>query len=211
MDLWFDYDGCRFLDVAGSRDVVDECLGRDVYELRSLPEGDALLDLGGLYGECGIWAEKHGLHVLGVEPTLESWVVAEANCRINRVGPLYYNLAVALVSGDIPHNVRPYHPGGSGTASDGVVVARTVRAESIHTLLNMVGADCHGKIHVKMDIEGGELVLFEDLSWVSGVESVRMECHFDNLSDYVESLKCCGLGNVKISGNAPGAIIIAKR
>lgn len=211
MDLWFDYDGCRFLDVAGSRDVVDECLGRDFYELRSIPEGDGLLDLGGLYGECGIWAEKHGVHVVGVEPTFESWAVAEANCRINGMPPIYSQAAVARVSGDAVHHVRNYHPGGSGVASDGVTISRVVEAIGINSLIDRLRAENCRKIHVKMDIEGGELDLFSDLGWVAGVESVRMECHFDNLSDYVESLKCCGLRNVKVSGNAPGAIIIAKR
>ena len=211
MDLWFEYDGCSFLDVSGSRDVVDECLAHDVYGLRDISEGDGLLDLGGLYGECGIWASMRGIHVVGVEPTIESWAVSEANCRINGIPPIYSLAAVALESGDIPHHVRKHHPGGSGFASDGVVLPRVVEAIAIRSLLDRLRAENCKQIHVKMDVEGGELGLFSDLRWANGVSSVRMECHFENTQDYVSSLRCCGFSSVRSSGNVPGAIIIAKR
>ena len=59
------YGNLRLLNVPHGKPVYDEVLVEDCYGLESIPHNGIVIDIGGYYGEFGIWCAKNRGSVRG--------------------------------------------------------------------------------------------------------------------------------------------------
>lgn len=223
---FIEHKGMRFLNVPHAREVFDEVVTHDCYEIRNLPTDAVLLDLGAFYGEATIFACSLGLKALAFEPSLDSMAVLGINltqndfCKHNATA---MNLAIAHENVPVSHYYRPEHPAGSGPKANECSVFQSIPGITMEKAIGMARASHPRRpLAVKMDIEGAESIAFSKYhEWLHEVDFVMMETHNFDAGTYAELLmdngfavKTTGTGvppRLPWDGTMAGGLVIAKR
>lgn len=210
----FEIEGIRLLDVPHARDLARECITEDFYELRSLEGKWSVLDLGACFGELSIWASSLGHEVLGIDPSVYSGKVITRNLenyikRFNDTtgGLSKFELKIWTAKVGPGHGFKEdgvhyfwdKHPAGSGPKREDSIMEKA-HEFGIQRLLWCCSIDLPK--FVKMDIEGDEVALFKDPSWLKDVQAISMETHNHDSDYFGDILKEHGF-KVKLTGTCP--------
>jgi len=179
MDPFFELEGIKLLNVPKARSVALEVVQQDRYQVVGLlDESWSVLDLGSFYGEFSLLAHKLGCHkILGVEATLESYLVSRMN-QFRQTGKFsgMFRLGAAVLEDTgqmVAHHVWNHHPAGSGPPHEN----STLFMVSAVSVLELVKEFQGERLFVKIDIEGAEKGLFQNTEWLEGVQALSMETH----------------------------------
>jgi FkbM family methyltransferase len=211
-ESFLQYGRLQLLNVPHAKTLYDEVLVQDVYRRETVPPNAIVLDVGGCFGEFGIWcAEVRSCHVKIFEPS-PVWLIARFNALLNYCSAEVINAAI----GSRNEHRRPFHyradvPYGSRLASIGqdspcvqkeVHVVTTVKCFTIQSQIQAARAEAGQAppIVVKLDCEGAEQEIFDDEGWLDQVAMVMMEFHLKDGPRYREALARHGF---KVETNEP--------
>jgi len=200
IEQFLNYGNLRLLNLPGGKGVYDEVLVEDCYHKDRIPQGSIVIDVGGYYGEFGIWcAVNKGCRVRMFEPS-PVWIIARFNAELNNAKIGIHHVAIAKNEGTRDFRHVPTSPVNS---SLDVVRESTTCFDSLHTVLSKV--ECftlgtqisgmqsvfgnHLPVCVKLDCEGGEQEIFDDESWLDKTSIVMLEFHYKDGPRYMDALK----------------------
>lgn len=219
------YGPMRLLNLPGAKAVYDEVLVEDCYHKATIPPEAIVLDVGGFYGEFGIWCYVHRhCHVALFEPSDISFQVACLNSQINHARIELHQSAIAGREENRAFHLPQGLPVGGrlhGIGQDNPCVQAQITAMTqvrCLTLLSQIQASqaVHGKsipVCVKLDCEGAEREIFSDQSWLPLVSWLALEFHYKDGPFYHDILTRHGF-QVSTSDSNPEAwraIICAHR
>jgi FkbM family methyltransferase len=177
---FIDAYGLRLLNVPGAWETIQEVLIEDCYNLKCVPHGADVVDVGAFYGEFGVYcAARRKCRVCFVEPVQESMMVCKANYSLNCVSKnaQFLNAAVSDRKGLSDFWIRPDHPAGSGLEEYDVCEHTQVKTITMSDVLDSIKESSH-PIVVKMDCESAERkIFFGSLHWLKRVSVLLMEWH----------------------------------
>ncbi len=229
----------RFLNVPFAATVIHELWDEDCYRLASIPDGSIVIDVGAFYGEFGlICAVEKKCLVLAIEPNEESFAVCSSNCVINP-GLKYFGGSTsqsypgaivatrcAIAKTDRPGQlyIQHKHPAGCSLyPHDGCARSEPVQCLTLPSQIERAQSlfGYQHPICVKLDCEGAEREIFEDLDWLKTVSIVTLEWHNHDGHLYAAMLDELGF-HVEIEGGGPkprppwdsslgGGLLFAKR
>jgi FkbM family methyltransferase len=178
------YGTIRLLNLPHAKAVADEVLVEDCYRKEEVPHGAIVLDVGGFYGEFGIWCSvERACQVTIYEPSLV-YEVAWTNQALNSAHVEVRNCAIGGRTGLRLFRFRPEHPAGSALSdNEGDPTPTVSLSEEVKRFRNFK------VIVVKLDCEGAEREIFEDESWLKDVYIVTMEWHNKDGHHYKEILE----------------------
>ncbi|HEU5003741.1 MAG TPA: FkbM family methyltransferase [Actinomycetota bacterium] len=168
-------DGLRFTYRRNRGDIqaVRECVLEDLYPLPAGFRPATLIDLGANIGLASLClCRRYGIsRVIAVEPVPENATLAARNLAINGVAAEVIQAAVADHRGVLEFALSASSNLGRVVPGGGLRVPSVTMPD----LLDRLGSDAD---LVKIDIEGGEGVLFAgDLSWLIHVKAIVGEWH----------------------------------
>lgn len=144
------------------------------YGQLSLGQGDVVLDAGANIGDFTIKASKKvgntGL-VVAVEPNPENVKILKKNVEVNFLNNVVI-IPFALSNKESWKYLSKNEVGGSITDQISEIKVKTVTIMSILKQLNLDHFDV-----IKMDIEGAEEFVFEELGFLTGVREIAIELH----------------------------------
>lgn len=228
----------KLLNVPFAAAAISEIWDEDCYRLASIPDGSIVIDVGAFYGEFGlICAVEKRCRVLAIEPNQESYLICHANCEINP-GLKSFGVsssqdwgsivatccAISKTAGAGQLFIQHKHPAGcslyphDGCGRSETVTCRTMASE-IERAQSLFGYQ--HPVCVKLDCEGAEREIFEDLDWLKTVHIVTLEWHNRDGHLYAAMLDELGF-HVEIEGGGPkprppwdaslgGGLLFAKR
>jgi FkbM family methyltransferase len=200
------YGKLRLLNVPGGKPVYDEVLVADCYRRHTVPKGSTVIDVGGFYGEFGLWCAVEKGCVLAIyEPSKISWQIAVLNARLNDTPDLQiYVVNKAIGRGDVSRSFcySPQHPAGSriGEGNESYLTECTTLASAIPRYAGEKEVLC-----VKLDCEGAEREIFQDESWIPCVSWLAMEWHNKDGNHYRDILLKHGF-RVELSEENPEVV-----
>ena len=193
------YDGLRLLNVPTAQHLCEEVFVQDCYRRKLIPPSAIVLDVGGCFGEFGIWCQFHRACYVRIYEPSPVWWIARFNALLNGSNAQVINAAIGRSNGRREFRFRPDAPYGSRLSGIGMN-SPCVQAEE-HQVMTV---DCitlrsqidtarfeageRPPICVKLDCEGAEQEIFEDESWLDAVSVVMMEWHFKDGPRYREVL-----------------------
>ncbi|MEI8374437.1 MAG: FkbM family methyltransferase [Planctomycetota bacterium] len=198
-ETFLHYDGLTLLNLPHAQKLYEEVLVQDCYQRKLIPHNSIVLDVGGCFGEFGIWCEYHrACHVKIFEPS-PVWKIAQLNSFLNMSRVWVVWGAIGRENGPREFHHRPDAPYGSRLSTIGqdnpcvqkeehkvtTVDCFTLKSQ-IDAAKNEVGFP--RPICVKLDCEGAEQEVFEDERWLDEVAIVAMEWHFKDGPRYRDAL-----------------------
>jgi FkbM family methyltransferase len=183
------YGKLRFLNLPNAKTLFDEVLVEDCYRKATVPGGALVFDVGGHYGEFGLWCEaERGCSVRIYEPS-PLWAVCAFNATLNHLSPSICPAAIAvrretrpfIFQSDKSYNSHLRRPeDAAGTLVDCVTLGGEI------ALWRPYATDA--PICVKIDCEGAEREIFEDESWIDQCAWIALEFHNQDGPFYREIL-----------------------
>lgn len=204
------YGPMRLLNLPGAKAVYDEVLVEDCYRREHVPKGAIVLDVGGFYGEFGIWCaveKKCYVHIF--EPSPSSFEIAKINCDLNNCEADVSACAIGRTFEVRSFSYQENNPTNSQFSLCGINVNCSTLPDEV-ACAKLLHDDL---IVVKLDCEGAEREIFEDESWLKDVHMVMLEFHNKDGPLYREILARHGfeLDTTDPNPEAVRAIIYAKR
>jgi FkbM family methyltransferase len=211
------YGNIRLLNLPHAKAVADEVLVEDCYRKEEVPYGAIVLDVGGFYGEFGIWcAVERKCFSWIYEPSPSSKIVY-FNVLANAAETAWFEeVAIAKIASTRSFHYNHDHPAGStfNGVGNSHVCCRTLAGEILFSQ-NFIGSN-YGqtpRVVVKLDCEGAEREIFQDESWLKNVYIVTMEWHNKDGHHYKEILERHGF-DVSLDQTDPEVVrgmLFAKR
>jgi FkbM family methyltransferase len=201
-DPFLNFGKIRLLNVPKAQEVANEVLTLDCYGLENIPDGSIVLDVGAFYGEFSLKCliDKK-CKVMAFEPSRTNFDVLRLNFLLNDSldNSSLYNCAVGGVAGERKFFHRPDHPAGSSLLESWIPNELEIQGENVDcvTIASQIklAKKLWGNLPVvvKLDCEGAEKEIFDNLDWIQEVNVVTMEWHnYDgdtcNYGDYYASL-----------------------
>lgn len=204
MTQFDEYNTVKLLNVPHAFEVGEEVILHDCYRIKSLPGNAIVIDIGGFYGEYGILAHRQGAKFVAVfEPSSVNYAIMQAHVMLNdldgRCDFMTFETAVVDYDGVIKFRHDLEHPAGSSISGFGY----PVDCADISGILNNFGARFEfDPIVVKIDAEGAEERIFQNLEWLERVEYLTMEFHNYDGQKYADILHNAGF-TVELEGAGP--------
>ena len=171
--------GLDWLVRPNSSDIksINEVVGKRSYEKQgiSLNAGDSWIDLGANIGAFTVLAASKGCKVIAYEPDPVSWRMTKENLKVNGLEAEVINAAITTITND---NVSFYVNSARKNYWRNSLVKQWRGGKTIKVkTLNF--KDClYTGAHIKMDIEGSEFPILENLDF-SKVGNLVFEWSFD--------------------------------
>lgn len=179
------YGAVKLLNVPHAEAVADEIFVQDCYNFDRIPHGSIVLDVGAFYGEFAIrCVVEKKCRVVAYEPSPTNRQVLELNRILNGCEDLIISPQAIGAPGRRSFTYRPDHPAGSMLSSSAQQQGVEGEREEIECVnLSRAIADARrswdsGPIGVKMDCEGAEQEIFNELAyWIDDIDFIAMEWH----------------------------------
>ena len=191
-DQFLSYGVVELLNVPHAKYIADEVIRDDCYDLKRIPDGSVVIDLGAFYGEFSIYCAKvKKCQVVAIEASLENWRVLSLNLIHNCISSDDVRVVRAAISnqcGTVEFSYNAGHPAGSkiGLSQS----SHAVESITLSELISTIPLALHTRsLVVKMDIEGAEKEVFESIGeWSPVVSIVSMEWHNNGGEFYRDAL-----------------------
>lgn len=174
---------------------IAEVVGQRAYERQyfKVEEGETWLDLGAYVGAFSVWAASKGARVIAFEPDKNAYNLALSNVAFNHLEEKVeiHNVAVELEAG-----IKPFYVNSmNGNLWRNSLVHKW--GGGSETLITAVDwrAWLQKDICIKMDIEGTEVPLLENLPESASIKKMVFEYSFDiwpsiaKYNEIIEKLK----------------------
>ena len=164
-------------------DTSDDKSVREILEKReylrrdfSPGPGETWADLGGYIGAFGIWAASKGANVKAYEPYLPSYEIYKKNIQLNGMES---KIALWPFAATALREVCDLQVHARGNYWRNSLVHTTCSEESVRVDCIPINEAVAGCECVKMDIEGAEFIVLEDMDWLKPVKKFVYEHSFD--------------------------------
>ena len=214
---FLDYPPLRLLNLPGAKPIYDEVLVEDCYRKEQVPADSIVMDVGGFYGEFGIWCAKHRNSTVFLYEPSPMVAVARCNALINDAGIFVFNAAIGRANGTRDFYFNPDHPAGSSMVVFPCSPKLPATSVTCLTLKEQIAEArklaSKAPLCVKLDCEGAEREIFEDESWIDGASLIMLEFHNQDGPHYRDILSRHGFALQSTDDNpqAHRAIIYAQR
>ncbi len=195
--------------------LINEIVIKRSYELlgfTSIDRDATIVDLGANIGVFTLYgaARSPSGKIISVEPDPTNFQQLRRNVLANKFSNIeLVQKAISNVSG--PTRLFLVHPTGhtimKSSGAYPVITCESLTMDDLMRSYNISHID-----FLKIDIEGAEFLLFDDLHWLESVEQIVMEVHtkFGNPATLIDKLRARGF-NVQVRPHTEvGPIIYAK-
>lgn len=180
------YGTVKLYGVPHARGLANEIFTEDCYNFDRIPRETIVLDIGACYGEFAIrCAVEKRSRVIAYEPSIANRDILASNAQLNGLTADHLVMSPLAIGtpGRRTFMHRPDHPAGSAFEAEALKHGCTGTTYEVECagLLDQIreARQRWGElpIVVKMDCEGAEYEIFEDLSWIDQVAVIAMEWH----------------------------------